>query len=52
MYTTVNGHNTFCYTGGKPFDAEINPVRIDWLPDFANRWFNRNWHGLKRTSPA
>ena len=21
MYTTVNGHNTFCYTGGKPFDA-------------------------------
>ena len=38
--------------GGKPFDAETNPVRIDWLPDFANRWFNRNWHGLKRTSPA
>ena len=21
MYTTVNGHRTFCYTGGKPFDA-------------------------------
>ncbi|RLJ36658.1 alpha/beta fold hydrolase [Acidovorax sp. 106] len=21
MYTTVNGHSTFCYTGGKPFDA-------------------------------
>ena len=38
--------------GGKPFDAETKPVRIDWLPDFANRWFNRNWHGLKRTSPT
>jgi pimeloyl-ACP methyl ester carboxylesterase len=21
MYLTVNGHNTYCYTGGKPFDA-------------------------------
>ena len=21
MYLQVNGHNTFCYTGGKPFDA-------------------------------
>lgn len=21
MYINVNGHNTFCYTGGKPFDA-------------------------------
>ena len=21
MYLRVNGHNTFCYTGGKPFDA-------------------------------
>ncbi|MBD9469208.1 DUF3667 domain-containing protein [Pseudoxanthomonas sp. PXM01] len=26
---------------GKPFDAETNPVRVGWLPDFANRWFNR-----------
>ncbi len=21
MYLSVNGHNTYCYTGGKPFDA-------------------------------
>eukprot|EP01031_Cornospumella_fuschlensis_P001507 gene1507-1880_t len=21
MYITVNGHNTYCYTGGKPLDA-------------------------------
>ena len=26
---------------GKPFDAETNPVRVGWLPDFANRWFNK-----------
>ena len=27
--------------GGKPFDAETNPVRVGWLPDFANRWLNK-----------
>ncbi len=26
---------------GKAFDAESNPVRVGWLPDFANRWFNK-----------
>ncbi|MBD9480237.1 DUF3667 domain-containing protein [Pseudoxanthomonas sp. PXM02] len=27
--------------GGKPFDAETNPVRVSWLPEFANRWINK-----------
>ncbi|MDR7068328.1 hypothetical protein J2X02_001145 [Pseudoxanthomonas japonensis] len=32
---------TLITVGDKPFDAETNPVRVGWLPDFANRWFNR-----------
>jgi len=25
---------------GKPWDAKTNPLVINWLPDFANRWIN------------
>ena len=25
----------------KAFDAKVNPVRIEWLPDFANSWLTR-----------
>ena len=27
--------------GGKPWNAQTNPVRVGWLPDFANAWLNR-----------
>lgn len=37
--------------GGKPFDAETNPVRIDWLPDFANRWFNKKLARAEKNAP-
>lgn len=26
---------------GKPWNAQTNPVEVDWLPGFANRWLNR-----------
>lgn len=25
---------------GKPWDARTNPLRVSWLPGFANRWIN------------
>ncbi|MET0893836.1 MAG: DUF3667 domain-containing protein [Pseudoxanthomonas sp.] len=28
-------------TDNQAFDPEANPVRIGWLPDFANRWLTR-----------
>lgn len=27
--------------GDKPFDAKTNPVKVGWLPDFANAWLNK-----------
>ena len=29
-----------CSTTGKPWDAKTNPLTIQWLPAFANRWIN------------
>ncbi|HJS34514.1 MAG TPA: DUF3667 domain-containing protein, partial [Pseudoxanthomonas sp.] len=37
--------------GGKPFDAETNPVRIGWLPDFANRWVNKKLARAEQNIP-
>ena len=25
---------------GRPWDAKTNPLRVSWLPEFANRWIN------------
>ena len=31
---------TLTIDGGKPWDAEKNPIAISWLPRFANTWLN------------
>ena len=28
------------FGGGEPWDAETNPIRMAWLPGFANQWLN------------
>src|SRR5574343_1679310 len=39
MYTTVNGHSTYCYTGGKPFDAaKPTVVRIHGVLNDHSVW--------------
>ncbi len=29
-----------CKFNGRPFDIDSNPLRVSWLPDFAERWIN------------
>ncbi len=29
-----------CKFNGRPFDMDTNPIRVSWLPDFAERWIN------------
>ena len=29
-----------CKFNGRPFDIDSNPIRVSWLPDFAERWIN------------
>ena len=31
---------TFTFSGGKPWNEKTNPLRLSWMPVFANRWFN------------
>ena len=60
MKLTVNGHETFCYTGGKPFDAAkptvvfIHGVLNDhsvWI--LQSRWFaNHGWNVLAVDLPG
>ena len=37
--------------GDKPFDAQSNPVKIGWLPDFANGWINRKLARAEQNMP-
>lgn len=37
--------------GDKPFDADTNPVKIGWLPDFANGWINRKLARAEQNVP-
>ncbi|MEJ8821115.1 alpha/beta hydrolase [Variovorax humicola] len=60
MNYTVNGHSTYCYTGGKPFDAAkptvvfIHGVLNDhsvWI--LQSRWFaNHGWNVLAIDLPG
>ena len=60
MNLTVNGHSTYCYTGGKPFDAArptvvfIHGVLNDhsvWI--LQSRWFaNHGWNVLAVDLPG
>ena len=60
MNYTVNGHATYCYTGGKPFDAAkptvvfIHGVLNDhsvWI--LQSRWFaNHGWNVLAVDLPG
>ena len=60
MYLTVNGHATYCYTGGKPFDAAkptvvfIHGVLNDhsvWI--LQSRWFaHHGWNVLALDLPG
>ena len=60
MFITVQGHKTYCYTGGKPFDATkptavfIHGVLNDhsvWI--LQTRWFaNHGWNVLAVDLPG
>ena len=39
------------FSGGEPWDAQANPVRIDALPAFANAWINQQLGRLQRNIP-